>query len=271
MVFHVITIFPGAVKAYTGFGILSKAVESGAIETKVYDLRDYAVNKYRKIDKPVFGHGKGMLFEPGPLAKAIRSIRKERPAAKVAYLTPQGRRFDNRLARELAGTGDLILIAARYEGIDARIVEEFADYEISVGDYVLTGGELPALTVIDATARFVEGTVKADSVAEESFEDGLVEYEHWTEPVDFEDRAVPEVLRSGDHKAIAGFRLERSLRKTYFNRPELLRDYPLPVAETATADELKILRKRNAQLEKYQLLIQRISKEWRDGRRNRKE
>lgn len=271
MVFHAITIFPEALDAYLKFGILSKAAEKGAIEVKVYDLRDYAGNKYRKIDKPVYGHGRGMLFEPGPLANLLRSILKDKPQAKVVYLTPQGKKFDNVTAKELSSHEDVVLIAARYEGIDARIVEEFVDYEISVGDYVLTGGELPALTVIDAAARFAEGTVKPESVAEDSFENGLVEYEHWTEPVEFEGRTVPEMLRSGDHKAIAEFRFERSLRKTYFNRPDLLRDLPLPTAESGSTDELKRLRKQNKELDKYKLLIERISKEWRDGRRNRKE
>lgn len=271
MVFHVITIFPEAVEAYLGFGILSKAVGSGAIEAKVYDLRDYTANKYRKVDKPVFGHGKGMLFEPEPVAKAIREIKSLKPSAKVVYLTPQGAKFDNRMAKELAGYDDIVLVASRYEGVDARAVELFADYEISVGDYVLTGGELPALTVMDAAARFVEGTVKTESVEADSFEDGLVEYEHWTEPLEFEGLAVPEVLRSGDHKAIREFRFERSLRKTYFNRPDLLRDYPIPAALSESGNELKVLKKRNGELEKYKHLIQRISKEWRDGRRNRKE
>lgn len=268
MVFHVITIFPELIKSYLDYGILSRAMKKGLLEVKVHDLRDNALNKYGQIDDRIFGSGKGMLFRPEPLAKMIRDIKKEEPRVKVVYLTPQGALFDNKKAKALSKEKSVILISSRYEGIDARIVESLVDEEISIGDYVLTGGELPALTVVDAAARFIDGTIKDASAEKESFEDGLLEHDHYTRPEVFEEREVPPVLRKGNHKEIEEYRLYGSLKKTYFSRPELLADHSPSQDAGQTKDELKALKRTNSQMRDYLKDMEKISKEWKYVRRN---
>ncbi len=271
MVFHVITIFPGLIRGYFESGILSRALDKGLIKVNVKDLRkDHALNRYGQIDDRIYGSGKGMLFRPEPLAAAIDEIRRDHPESRVVCLTPQGRPFTNRTARELAGEKSVVLIAARYEGVDARIVRTMVDDEISVGDYVLTGGELPALVVMDATARFLDGTLQPGSADEDSFESGLLEHDHYTRPDVFRGLAVPAVLLTGNHAGIRKYRLAESLRKTYFNRPELLREHG-PRAETgepAARDERKRIIKENKALKEYLAALQDVAKEWRDVRRN---
>lgn len=271
MVFHAVTIFPELIRDYFNYGIISRAVDSGDIKVYTHQLRDYAENKYLKIDKPVFGHGKGMLFEPGPLQSVIKSIKKDHPRFPVIFLSPNGKKFDVNTAKRLSGEEGLILISARYEGIDSRIIDSLVDEVYTVGDYVLTGGELPLLIVMDAVSRFVGETVKAGSLEEESFENGLVEYDHYTEPVVFNGTEVPEVLRSGDHGQIERFRLESSLRNTYLNRPDLFGDFRIPLPDVKSRNELTRLKKQNKAREQYLFTIQKIAEEWKNGRRNGKE
>jgi tRNA (guanine37-N1)-methyltransferase len=268
MVFHIITIFPEMVRGYLEYGILSRAVKKDLVSVVVHDLRENALNRYGQIDDRIFGSGKGMLFRPEPLAKMIEGIREKEPDAKVIHLTPQGGAFDNKKAKRISKEKSVILIASRYEGIDERIVESLVNEEISVGDYVLTGGELPALTVVDAATRFIEGSIQEASAYLESFEDGLLEHGHYTRPEEFRGMKVPEILRKGNHKDIGEYRRYGSLKKTYFNRPELLMDHHPALDAGETADPVKALKRMNGQLTDYLKDIEKISKEWIYVRRN---
>lgn len=270
MVFNIVTIFPEMIKEYLRFGIVSSAFKKGIFDVNVVNLRDFSTSKNGdgRIDDGIFGHGKGMLFRPEPLFDAVKTVKKQYPGSRVVYLTPRGKKFDNVAARRLSKEESLVLICARYEGVDTRFVETSVDEEISIGDYVLTGGELPALVVLDAVTRMLEGSIKNDSREEESFEYGLLEYDHFTEPGVFSGLSVPDELKSGDHKGIEKLRFESSLKKTYNNRIDLLLDYK-PVFNTGeTADPLKIMVRTNRELKNFLLTIQNISKEWKDGRRN---
>jgi tRNA (guanine37-N1)-methyltransferase len=268
VVFHIITIFPQMIETYLNFGILARASGEGLIAVRAHNLRDFAVDRYSHIDANIFGGGKGMLYRPEPLEAMVANIKKESPESRVVYLTPQGRRFTNKLAREYAKEKSVILISARYEGIDARAVEKLADDEISAGDFVMTGGELPALSFVDAVSRFVEGSIKTESAEEDSFENGLLEYDHYTEPLEYQGLKVPDVLRSGNHQMIERFRLYSSLRKTYYNRPDLLLDFDPDVSAGETHDPVKALKRKNSELREYLKDIEKISKEWKNGRRN---
>lgn len=268
MVFHVVTIFPKMIEAYLDYGIIGRAARTGIVDVRTHDLREFAVDRYGHIDDGIFGQGNGMLYRCEPLANTLDRILADSPGAKVVYLTPQGERFDNRMARSLSRESGLVLIAARYEGIDARIVRKYVDLEISVGDYVLTGGELPALTVIDAVSRFVEGSIKTGSADEDSFENGLLEYEHYTEPIEFGGMRVPEVLRGGNRAEIEEFRLRSSLRATWRNRPDLFRDYVLPLERSESQDPVKQLKRRNRSLSDHLERVRKITEEWRNGRGN---
>jgi len=268
MVFHIITIFPEMIRGYLEYGILSRAMKKDLVQVVVHDLREFALNRYGQIDDKIFGSGKGMLFRPEPLAEAIRGILEKEPEAKVIHLTPQGGAFDNKKAKRISKEKSVILIASRYEGIDERIVESLVDEEISVGDYVLTGGELPALAVVDAATRFIDGAIQESSADLESFENGLLEHGHYTRPEEFEGMKVPEVLRKGNHRDIEEYRRYGSLRKTYFNRPELLLDHGPVLDPGSTADPVKALKRTNGQLRDYLKEIEKISKEWIYVRRN---
>jgi tRNA (guanine37-N1)-methyltransferase len=268
VVFHIITIFPQMIETYLSFGILARASGEGLINVQTHNLRDFAVDRYGHIDGNIFGGGRGMLYRPEPLGEMIAKLKAESPGCKTVYLTPQGRRFTNKLAREYSKAESVILITARYEGADARVISEMADDEISTGDYVLTGGELPALCFVDAVSRFVEGSIKAESADSDSFENGLLEYDHYTEPLDYKGLKVPDVLRGGNHQMIERFRIFSSLRKTYFNRPEMLLDYEPVVSAGATKDFVKQLKRKNTGLKEYLKDIEKISKEWKNGRRN---
>lgn len=271
MRFYILTIFPEIVRGYWEQGILSKAADNGLLTVETIDLRGFSRNKYRKIDKPIYGAGRGMLFEPGPLSDAVDSVKSGDPSVKTVFLTPSGKKFDNRVAKELAKENSLLLIAARYEGIDERFIRTKVDYEISVGDYILTGGELPAMTVADAVSRFLPGAIKDESVSDESFENGLLEYGHYTEPAVFDGLEVPEVLRSGDHRAVAEYRFYESLKKTYFNRPDLFAKWMPELKASQSGNKLTRLKKENNEWEKILKYIEKISKEWKNVGRNKQE
>lgn len=269
MNFFVITIFPEIINNYISYGIISKAIKNNKINVNAINLRDYTEDKYKKVDDYIFGNGRGMLFKPEPLSKAIDSIIKNLKNYKIIYLSAQGVKFNNCIAKDLSNYDNLILISGRYEGIDSRIIEKYVDMELSIGDYVLTGGELPCLVVIDTISRYIDGSVKKESVDFESFEDGLLEYPHYTEPVVFKGMVVPEILRSGDHKKVNEYRLYQSLKKTYFNRIDLLNKFKFDDDDNLTKDNklLKYLRKKNKILTKYLDYFNKISKEWKDVRR----
>ncbi len=223
MKFYLLTIFPEYFTSPFQVGLLRKAIERGLIRVEIKNLRDFATDKHRTVDDEPFGGGEGMVFKPEPLYRAITSFKKQEPNLHVVYLSPQGKLFNQRVAEELARKSALLLICGRYEGIDARIRFHFVDEEISIGDYVVFGGEVASLIIMEAVARLIPGVVgKRDSVDRESFTSGLLKYPCYTRPRDFMGLKVPEVLLSGDHQKIELYRRQESLRLTLERRPELL-------------------------------------------------
>ncbi|WP_255592129.1 tRNA (guanosine(37)-N1)-methyltransferase TrmD [Thermosulfurimonas sp. F29] len=223
MTFDIVTIFPEYFESPLKVGLLGKAIERGLIKVRLYNLRDFATDKHRTVDDKPFGGGEGMLFKPEPLYRALEALRKEPPPPHVVYLSPQGRRLTHEVARELASCERLVLLCGRYEGIDERIREHFVDDEISIGDYVLFGGEAAALVVLETVARLVPGVVGCeDSVARDSFAEGLLKYPQYTRPREFRGLRVPEVLLSGNHAEVERWRRRKALEVTLERRPELL-------------------------------------------------
>jgi tRNA (guanine37-N1)-methyltransferase len=203
-------------------GIIAKAVRQGRLEIRVHNLRDYTTDKHQQVDDRPFGGEEGMVFKPEPVFDAVEAVRGS-VETPVYLLSPAGRRFDDGLAREMAGRSRIVLICGRYEGVDERIALNLATDEISIGDYVLTGGEIPAMTIVDAAARHIPGVVgKEGSVRKESFAEGLLDYPQYTRPREFRGMKVPEVLFSGDHKKIEAWRRRKALEKTRRKRPDLL-------------------------------------------------
>ncbi len=226
--FDILTLFPEAISTYLQSSLLGKAKQKKILEIRVHQLRDWAKDKHRVVDDTTYGGGEGMVLKPEPLVKAIEEIRREYKNGRVIYLSPQGRRFNQDLAAELLQYEEIMLLCGRYEGIDERVLEGWVDEEISLGDFVLSGGEIPALAVVEAVARLVPGVVgKAGSVADESFVGGLLEYPHYTRPKDFSGREVPEVLRNGNHAEINRWRRQEALRRTWKKRPDLLEQLDL--------------------------------------------
>ena len=209
-------------------GIVKRAIEGEYISVEPINIRDFAKDRHRTVDDRPYGGGCGMVMKPEPAAEAIRQARKKHPESYTLLLTPQGRRFDQQVAQELAGCSGLILVCGRYEGIDERVREHLVDDELSIGDYVLTGGELAAMVVIDAVSRLIPGTLGSeDSAQEDSFSTGLLEHPQYTRPRSFEGADVPDVLLSGNHGAVKEWRRQASLVRTMLNRPDLLMDQPL--------------------------------------------
>ncbi|MDI6697459.1 MAG: tRNA (guanosine(37)-N1)-methyltransferase TrmD [Candidatus Saccharicenans sp.] len=243
MRFDIVTIFPGLLESLLTAGVLKKAVEKGILQVGIHDLRDYTTDKHRQVDDRPFGGQEGMVLKPEPIFRAVEAI-KESDGSVTCLLTPQGERFDSRLAEKLAGFKQVILICGRYEGVDERVVEHLVDREISIGDYVLTGGELAAAVVVEAVSRFVPGVVgKEESVRHDSFTAGLLDFPQYTRPREFRGYRVPSVLFSGDHKKIARWRLKKALEKTLARRPDLLESRQLSSEEEELLDEIKKERK----------------------------
>lgn len=241
----VLTIFPDLFQHFWAHGIIRRAIDRRQISTTTVNIRDFAEGKHRVTDDRPYGGGNGMVMKPEPVAAAIRNAKKASPAAVTILMTPQGRPFNQEMARRLALTEGLIFVCGRYEGVDERISEAFIDFEVSIGDYVLTGGELPAMIVIEAVTRLIPGVLGgADSAALDTFEDNLVEHAHYTRPCEFEGRRVPDVLLSGDHQAIARWRAETSLIRTLLKREDLLS------SKTLSREEIGILKKWCAAVER---------------------
>ena len=216
----VFTIFPDMVEGFCGHSLLGKARAAGLVDVRVHDLRRWAGDPHRSVDDAPFGGGAGMVLAPEPVFTAVESVDPPRP---LLLLGPAGRRFDQASARELAAGGAFSLLCGRYEGVDERVREHLVDDELSVGDYVLAGGEVAAMVVIEAVARLMPGVMGNEaSTEEESFADGLLEYPHYTRPADFRGWEVPEVLRSGDHGRIARWRRAQALARTVAQRPDLV-------------------------------------------------
>jgi tRNA (guanine37-N1)-methyltransferase len=225
MRFEVLTIFPEVFPGPLGVGVVGRALERGDVELRVHDLRDFTTGRHRQVDDIAFGGGPGMVLKPEPLVRALRRIRSEVPGVRSILLSPQGRRLDQGVVWELAAESALLLVCGRYQGVDERARVEIGE-ELSVGDYVLSGGEIAAMAVIDSVARLVPGVVgSADSLADETFSEaagGGLEAPLYTRPADFEGEVVPEVLRGGNHAAIAEWRRGQSREATRRRRPDLL-------------------------------------------------
>jgi tRNA (guanine37-N1)-methyltransferase len=224
MIADVITIFPELIESALEAGVVGRARERGVVDLRVRNLRDYTDDRHRTVDDVPYGGGPGMVMKPEPLWRAVEAITAERgPASAVVLMTPQGRTFTHAVAQEMSQLERLILICGRYEGVDERVAEGLVTHEVSIGDYVLTGGELAALVVLDAVTRLVPGVVgDAESVAADSFVRGLLDHPHYTRPAEFRGRAVPEVLLSGNHAAIERWRRDERIRRTMERRPELM-------------------------------------------------
>ncbi|MFO7839967.1 MAG: tRNA (guanosine(37)-N1)-methyltransferase TrmD [Desulfosalsimonadaceae bacterium] len=228
MDFEILTIFPDIFASFFAHGIIRRAIAEGVIRVSATDIRDYAEGRHRQTDDRPYGGGAGMVMKPEPLGRAIEAARKRQPGAKTVLLSPQGRRFDQATARELACESGLILICGRYEGVDERVRETAVDEEISIGDYVLTGGEPAAMVIVDAVTRLLPGALGArDSAEKDSFSEDLLEHAHYTRPPEYVGKAVPDVLFSGDHAAIARWRFSDALLRTLVKRPDLLENREL--------------------------------------------
>jgi len=222
MKISILTIFP---EMFTPLdtSIIKRAKDNKKVEIEIVNIRDYSLDKHHKTDDAPFGGGAGMLMTPQPIADAITAIDKDRKATRI-YMSPKGKTLNQKMVRELAESGkDLVLLCGHYEGVDQRVIDLFIDEEVSIGDYVLTGGELPAMVLSDAVCRYVDGVLSAESLVNESFSDNLLEYPQYTRPQVFMGLEVPEVLLSGDHKKVDDWRREKSLEITKKLRPDLIK------------------------------------------------
>ena len=225
MRFHVMTLFPELIENYVSSGIIGKARKNGLIDVTAVNFRAYSKDKHGHVDDYPYGGGAGMLLKAEPVVDCFRDLSKSMSGkARVLYMSPQGRAFDQEMAKELAKEEDLILLCGHYEGLDERALTLLEAEEVSVGDYVLTGGELPALILIDAVSRMIPGVLAENSAEEESFYSGLLEYPQYTRPEEYEGLRVPEVLLSGHHENVEKWRREQSIKRTYEKRPDLLEE-----------------------------------------------
>lgn len=242
MRFHIMTLFPDMIRAVAGESILGRAEKNGLISICPVNIRDYAFNKHQSVDDYPYGGGAGMLMQAEPVYQAYRSIEeKAGKRLRVVYLSPQGKTFSQEMAQELACEEEIVFLCGHYEGIDERVLEEIVTDYVSIGDYVLTGGELPALVMADAIARLIPGVLHNDASAEfESFQDHLLEYPHYSRPEIWHDKQVPPVLLSGHHANVEAWRREQSVIRTFYRRPDLLAKAKLTPKEQALVEELKM-------------------------------
>ncbi len=226
MKFDVLTLFPEMFNCLNE-SITGRAIKNGKIDINLVNIRDFSNNKHKKVDDTPYGGGAGMVMMPDVVYRAYQSVKDTN--AKVIYMTPQGRTLDQRKVEKLSKEEHLIILCGHYEGIDQRVIDKIVDEEISIGDYVLTGGEIPAVVLIDSISRYVDGVLKKDSIKEESFSNGLLEYPQYTRPEVFEGEKVPEILLSGNHQEINKWRKEQSFEITKKKRPDLLQNQILIV------------------------------------------
>jgi len=239
----VITIFPELVSEALAHGIVARAIETGLARVQAHDLRTFTTDRHRRVDDAPFGGGPGMVMQAEPFFKAVESVMPEGPSKSrpIVLLSPRGEKFTHLKAREYSKLERLVLLCGRYEGIDERVRTDLATEELSLGDFVLMGGEVPALAVIEASVRLIPGALgDAESSAQDSFENGLLDHPHYTRPADFRGLKVPEVLLSGDHAAIARWRLEEAARATQARRPDLsaVEDAARPPGQSAKPPRL---------------------------------
>jgi tRNA (guanine37-N1)-methyltransferase len=239
MRFDILTLFPAMFSSPFETSILGKAIEKKLIEIRIVNIRDFTSDKHHVVDDTPYGGGQGMVMKVEPIARAIESAKSGNPSAWTIYLTPQGRPFNQERAEALSSKSHLILLCGRYEGVDERVREMFVDEEVSIGDYVLTGGELAAMVMVDALSRLLPGVLGSDQSAEEdSFSESLLEYPQYTRPIDFRGHGVPEVLVSGNHEAIFQWRRKEALRRTVKRRPDLLAKANLSETDKRFIDEI---------------------------------
>jgi tRNA (guanine37-N1)-methyltransferase len=245
MRFNVLTIFPEMLSALLAGGIVKRSIENGLVSIETTDIREFTEDKHRTVDDRPYGGGCGMVMKATPLVEALRKAKNTHPQAHTVLLTPQGRLFDQGVARVLAACPEVILICGRYEGLDERFCQRHVDLELSIGDFVLTGGELGAMVVIDAVTRMIPGALgNALSAQEESFADGLLEFPQYTRPATVAGVSVPDVLLSGNHGEIATWRRQASLVRTLLKRPDLLE------RQSLTQEDVDHLKRFRAQLER---------------------
>jgi tRNA (guanine37-N1)-methyltransferase len=238
--FDIVTIFPSIINAYLGESILKRAVRNGLLDVRVYDIRDYTTDKHRTVDDYPYGGGAGMVMKIEPMFNALKAIGADGEARKKILLSPQGRTYNQDIAEELLQDDRrILLICGRYEGIDERVRETLIDEELSIGDYVMTGGELASLVIIDSVARLCPGVLgDDDSSKEESFTWGILDYPHYTRPPEFMGQVVPGMLLSGNHAKIAEWRRKEALKRTLENRPDLLKKAVLSAEDKKILQEL---------------------------------
>ena len=238
----ILTLFPNMFKGVFEESIIKRAIDLNKVEINLINFREFTKDAHNKVDDTPYGGGAGMVIQPDVVYDAYRSIIKndeESEKTRVIYMSPQGKKLNQQKVEELSKQEHLILLCGHYEGIDQRVLDTIVDEEISIGDYVLTGGELPAMVLIDSVSRYVEGVLKDGSTTEESFSQGLLEYPQYTRPEVFEDQQVPEVLRSGNHQMIDKWRREQSLKKTLEKRPDLLKKVELSDEDKNILEKIK--------------------------------
>ncbi|ADO83107.1 tRNA (guanosine(37)-N1)-methyltransferase TrmD [Ilyobacter polytropus] len=234
MKINILTLFPEMFNGFKSESIIRRAIEGEFLKINVIDIRSFCHDKHKQADDLPFGGGAGMVLKPEPLFRAL-----ENTTGKVIYTSPQGKQFDQKMAINLSEEEEITIIAGHYEGIDERVVEEKVDFEISIGDFVLTGGELPAMVIADAIARLIPGVIKKDSYENDSFYNGLLDHPHYTRPAEYMGKAVPEVLLSGHHKNIDEWRLKQSLKRTLQRRPDILESREFTKLEKKLMKEIK--------------------------------
>ncbi len=238
MRFDVLTLFPEMIEAYLRQGILARAINKGVVNIKLVNIRDFARGRHKTTDDRPYGGGEGMIMKPGPIDRALKSVDRVEGISRVILLSPQGKQFAQPMAWDMSQWHQVILICGRYEGVDERILATHIDLELSVGDYVLTGGELGAMVVIDAVVRLIPGVLGGErSTLEDSFEEGLLKYPQYTRPRTFQGMEVPGILLSGDHEKIRVWRRRESLRRTVERRPDLLKQARLTAEDKAILAE----------------------------------
>lgn len=238
----VVSLFPGLVSAVADYGVTGRAVERGLLQLRLWNPRDYTTDRHRTVDDRPYGGGPGMLMKVEPVREALRAARAD-GGGKVVYLSPQGRQIDQAAVRRFAADSNLVLLAGRYEGIDERLLALEVDEEWSIGDYVLSGGELAAMVIIDAVARLLPGALgDADSAEQDSFSEGLLDCPHYTRPEEVGGLRVPAVLREGNHAEIARWRRKQALGRTMERRPDLLEELPLSEEDRRLLDEFQVER-----------------------------
>ena len=239
MKFDVLTLFPEMLAAYLEQGVLGRAVKRGLVDVNLINIRNFAKGTHKTTDDRPYGGGEGMVMKPGPIYRALKSVDRVEGKSPVILLSPQGKLFDQSIAWEMSGWDQLILVCGRYEGVDERIKLTCIDMELSIGNYILSGGELGAMVIVDTVSRLIPGVLGSErSNLEDSFEDGLLKYPQYTRPRVFQDKEVPEILLSGNHEKIRVWRREESLKRTLKKRPDLLQQAELPPEDKAILAKL---------------------------------